>query len=86
MANKRSLAPPSPPCPQTSLPRLRRCRGGQLRKRHIAVLCFEPSATHMLEALKEFAPKGSRVTLVSKWAGARAGARGTRSWGLERDK
>jgi hypothetical protein len=58
---------PARPPAQTSLPKLRRCRGSQMRKRHIAVLCFEPSAASMLEALKDFAPRGSRVTLVCRW-------------------
>ncbi|GBF95117.1 ion channel POLLUX [Raphidocelis subcapitata] len=49
---------------ETSLPRLRRPRGGQLRRRHIAVLCFERDPAPILAAIADFAPRGSRVTLV----------------------
>lgn len=44
--------------------RLRRCRKGPWRRRHVAVLCFDKEPAPMLEALAEFAPRGSRVTLI----------------------
>ncbi|GBF96827.1 hypothetical protein Rsub_09683 [Raphidocelis subcapitata] len=49
------------------MPRLRRAgRGAALQRRHVAVLCFGTAAdaAPMLDALRDFAPRGSRVTVV----------------------
>jgi len=63
--------PPNPqtptPHPQVKMPRLRRARNGALSRKQLAVLCFSADAAHMLDALKDFCPKGSRVTFVCRW-------------------
>ncbi len=66
--NHPSASPPTlAPHAQPSAPRLRRARGGALKKKHVAVLSFDRDCSAMLEALKNFCPKGSRVTVVTRW-------------------
>ncbi|KAI8465303.1 MAG: hypothetical protein J3K34DRAFT_461471 [Monoraphidium minutum] len=54
-------AAPAEPAPL----RLRRARSGGVARKHIAVLCFGGGCGDMLASLGDFAPRGSRVTLVS---------------------
>jgi hypothetical protein len=51
------------------MPRLRRARGGgNLRRKHVAVLSFGDDSAAILQALGDFCPRGSRVTLISRRA------------------
>ena len=61
---KQAAAPPS--AEELKLPRLRRARGGGPARRHVAVLCFDDHAasSRSLEALRDWCPRGSRVTFI----------------------